>query len=209
MALLLVMAGATAGAAALLTPATAEASVGSQPGTLTLRPSGGAVTRTPTWSTSTACPVGFQTSAVLYVLNTNGSIGSVASPTVASPTAPFSGTMLATVGQSLALGTNVKPGQHDEWVVGCFTGIGGTGRKTWVQSIVVTLSANGRSYTSSRGTGGVGGGTGQSQSVPWVLIGLMIVVAAGGVGSWQAWQRRRRRLDDQVIAAAKVGSSSG
>ena len=146
--LMLGVAGATAGAA-LLTAASAQAGVGAQPGNLTLNPASGSSSLTPTWSTSTACPTGFQTSAVLYVLNTDGSIGSVDSPTVASPTAPFSGTLLANVAQSLSLGTNVGPGQTDEWVVLCWTGPGGTGSSTPVQSTFVTLSADGSSYSTS------------------------------------------------------------
>jgi hypothetical protein len=121
----------------------------SQLGDLTLSPASGLVSTTPTWSTSTACPSGFQGSAVLDELNTDGSIALAISPTVANVTSPFSGTLLAgaTVGNLLA-DSNVTDGGTVEWVVACSAGAGGTGT-TYVQATDVTLSPDGSSYTTS------------------------------------------------------------
>lgn len=146
--LMLGLTAATAGGA-LLTAAAAQAVTGSEPGNLSLNPASGSSSLTPTWSTTDGCPAGFQTSAVLFVLNSDGSIGSSASPTVAAPTAAFSGTLLASVANSISLGTDVGPGGTDQWVVGCFAGPGGTGNVEYVQSVFVTLSADGSSYTTS------------------------------------------------------------
>jgi hypothetical protein len=146
--LLLGVAGATTGGL-LISAAAAQAVSGTDPGGLTLNPASGAVTLTPTWSTNSACPTGFQTSADLYVLNTDGSIGSVASPTVASPTAAFSGTLLTDVAQTLSLGTNVGNGQTSQWVVACWSGAGGTGNVSYDQATFVTLSSDGTTYSSS------------------------------------------------------------
>jgi hypothetical protein len=140
--------GATAGGL-LFTAAAAQAVTGSGPGQLVLNPASGATSLTPTWSTTTACPSGFQTSAVLFALNSDGSVGSSISPTVAAPTAPFSGTLLGNIGSLISLGTNVTAGGTSQFVVGCFAGAGGTGAESLVQSTFVTLSANGTSYTSS------------------------------------------------------------
>jgi hypothetical protein len=196
--LMLGVIGATA-AGLLFTAAAAQAVTGTQPGSLSLKPASGATTLTPTWSTTTACPAGYQTSAVLYALNTNGSIGSSISPTVSNVTSAFSGTLLGPVGKLFSLGTNVRNGGTSKWVVACSAGRGGTGKTTYVQSATVTLSADGRSYTSS--TPSASSATGSAQSVPWLLIGLGIVLAAAVVvGGWQAWRWRRRRLDPGLTA---------
>jgi len=40
-------------------------------------------------------------------------------------------------------------------------------------------------------------------AVPWALIGLVILLAAAGVGGWQAWRWRRRRLALALVAVAE------
>src|SRR5215469_1776606 len=120
----------------------------SLPPHLTLNPASGAATLTPTWSSS-ACPTGFQTSAVLFELNTDGAIGSAISPTVSNVTAPFTGTLDGPVKPLITLGSDVQPGGTSTWVVGCFAGLGGTGAQKLVQQVSVHLSADGLSYTSS------------------------------------------------------------
>lgn len=115
---------------------------------LTLDPASGAATLTPAWSAS-ACPSGYQGSAVLFELNTDGSIASSISGTVYSVTAPLTGTLDAPVGQLITLGSDVKAGGTSTWVVGCFAGIAGTGARLLVQSTDVHLSADGSSYTST------------------------------------------------------------
>ena len=120
----------------------------SLPPQLSLNPASGAATLTPTWSSS-ACPTGFQTSAVLFELNTDGAIASAISPTVANVTAPFTGTLDGPVKPLITLGSDVQPGGTSTWVVGCFAGPGGTGAQKLVQQVSVHLSADGLSYTSS------------------------------------------------------------
>jgi len=39
-------------------------------------------------------------------------------------------------------------------------------------------------------------------AVPWPLIGLLILLVGGGVGGWQAWRWRRRRLRAALTAVA-------
>lgn len=115
---------------------------------LTLDPAGGAATLTPAWSTS-GCPSGYQGSAVLFELNTDGSIASSISGTVYSVTAPFSGMLDGPVGQLITLGSDVRAGGTSTWVVGCFAGIAGTGARQLVQSTDVHLSADGSSFTTT------------------------------------------------------------
>jgi hypothetical protein len=114
-----------------------------------LKPAHGASTLLPTWSVTEACPTDYQGSAVLYTLNSDGSIGSIMSPIVPHVAAPFGGTVLVSVEKTFALGTNIKPGGTSRWVVGCDAGIGGTGKEKLTQSVYVTLSADGKSFTSS------------------------------------------------------------
>jgi hypothetical protein len=201
--LMLAVAGATAGGL-LFTAAAAQAVTGTGPGQLVLHPASGATILTPTWSTTTACPVGYQASAVLYALNTNGSIGSSISPTVANVTSPFSGTLLGPVGKLLSLGTNVRNSGTSQWVVACSTGRGGLGKTTYVQSDRITLSADGKSYTSSPpSTSRTSGTTNSAQSTPWALIVLvLVIVVGGGLGGWLAWRWRRGRRDVALLAAA-------
>ncbi len=121
---------------------------GPVPGELSLSPASGPVSTTPTWSTSTACPSGFQVSAVLDALNTDGSIVEAISPVVTGVTAPFSGTLLAgdTVASVLAA-SSVTGGETVEWVVACSAG--GTSGSVLIQATEVTLSPDGSSYTTS------------------------------------------------------------
>jgi len=114
-----------------------------------LKPTHGVSTLKPTWSVTQACPTGYQGSGVLYTLNSDGSIGSIMSPVVPHVTSPFGGTVLVNVEKTFALGTNIKPGGTSRWIVGCDAGIGATGKEKLTQSVYVTLSADGKSFTSS------------------------------------------------------------
>jgi hypothetical protein len=119
-------------------------------GQLALNPASGATTASPTWSTTTACPAGNNTSAVLFALNSDGTLGSSISPTVPTVTAPFSGTLLgnSSLASIISLSTNVTAGGTSEFVVECFNGTGGTGAGVFVQAIFVHLDATGANYTS-------------------------------------------------------------
>jgi hypothetical protein len=84
---------------------------------------------------------------VLYELNTNGTVGSSISSTAYAVSAPFSGTLDGPVGELITLGSDVRGGGTSTWVVGCFASIGGTGAEQRGQTINVTLSTNGSSYS--------------------------------------------------------------
>jgi hypothetical protein len=137
--------GVTAGAA-VLTAAPARAVNVTQPDALGLTTASGAARLQPRWYTQDECPSGFQGSAVLYELNSDGSIGSRISPVVTDVNAPFGGTLLGPVGQLITRGTDVGDGGTSEWVVGCFAGSGGQGSVDYLQSLWVTLSADGGSF---------------------------------------------------------------
>jgi hypothetical protein len=137
--------GVTMGVAAL-TGAPARAATGPQTDYLSLTTASGAARLQPRWHTQDGCPAGFQGSAVLYELNTDGSIGRSISPVVTSVSAPFGGTLLGPVGQLITAGTNVGDGGTDEWVVACFSGPPETGSVEELQAIDVTLSADGGSF---------------------------------------------------------------
>jgi hypothetical protein len=130
-------------------PGAQAASGGSASATLLLKPARGASTLTPTWSVTAACPGRFQKAAILYELNTDGSIGSSISPVIPDVTTPFSGTLLTQVRKLFALGTNVPPGGTSKWEVACAAGPASTGAQKVLASTYVTLSANGSSYTAS------------------------------------------------------------
>jgi hypothetical protein len=145
--------GLTAGAG-LLAAGTALASNGSQPGKLVLHPASGAVTLTPTWSTADGCPAGYQGSAEMSEFKASGAFGSRISTVVSTGlTAPFHGVLDYNVALVLRLGADVGKGETSEWAVGCYSGPGGTGKVRWVQSTFVTLSADGKSYSTSTSTG--------------------------------------------------------
>jgi hypothetical protein len=150
-AVLVGVVGLTA-AAGLLMAGSALAGVGSGPGQLALNPTTGALTSTPTWATTTACPTGFQGSAQLAEFNTSGTLVSRISPAVAGVTAPFSGTLDGSVGALLNEGgiSASAPGTL-EFAAGCWSGTGGTGTVSYVQSTFVTATAAGNYTTSSTG----------------------------------------------------------
>jgi hypothetical protein len=137
--------GVTAGAAVLTAPPARAVNV-TQPDALGLTAASGAVKLQPRWYTQDECPGGFQGSAVLYELNTDGSIGRSISPVVTDVSAPFGGTLLGPVGQLITQGSDVRDGGTSEWVVGCFAGSGGTGSVDYLQSVWVTLSGDGESF---------------------------------------------------------------
>jgi hypothetical protein len=141
--------GVTVGAAAL-TAAPARAVAGPQTDSLSLTTASGAARLQPRWNTQDGCPSGFQGSAVLDELNTDGSIGRSISPVVTNVSASFGGTLLGPVGQLITDGTDVGDGGTDEWVVACYTGPHGTGSVDDLQSIDVTLSSDGGDFWTRR-----------------------------------------------------------
>src|SRR5271165_3372506 len=108
--------------------------VGGEPGNLVLNPSSGALNKTPTWSTTDACPAGNNTSAQLGEFNPDGTQASLISPAVGGVTSAFSGTLDGSVGALLGFAgvTASNPGTL-EWAIGCWNGPGGTGTVKYVQ----------------------------------------------------------------------------
>jgi hypothetical protein len=139
----------------LLVAGSALAGVGAEPGDLTLSASTGALTSTPTWSTTTACPSSNDTSAEIEEFSSSGTAVSLISPAVnAGLTAPFSGTLDGNVGALLNVaGVNATTPGTVEWAVGCWNGPGGTGTGTtpvlYEQSIFVSVASGATTYTTS------------------------------------------------------------
>jgi hypothetical protein len=138
--------------ATLLAPAAAQANVqnpplGSQPGNLTLSPASGATSVTPTFASSTACPVGNQLTAGVVVVADDGTKQGVLS--AALPSATISSPFTGTFGFSLAdvLSVAGPAGETYEIVVDCRSNAAQPGLYT--QSTFVTFSANGLTYTTS------------------------------------------------------------
>jgi len=143
----LAMVGAT-----LLAPTAASANVqnpplGSQPGNLTLSPASGATSVTPTFASSTACPVGNQLTAGVVVVADDGTKQGVLS--AALPSSKISSPFTGTLGFSMAdiLSVAGPAGETYEIVVDCRSNAAQPGLYT--QSTFVTFSADGNSFTSS------------------------------------------------------------
>jgi hypothetical protein len=142
--------GMTAGAG-LLAAGSALAGVGAQPGDLQLSASTGALSSTPTWSTTDGCPSGFQVSAELSEYSATGVFQTRISPVVdLGLTGPFSGTLDGNVGALLHFaGVNATAPGTVEWVIGCYAAEGGTGTPENEMSIFVSVAAGATTYTSS------------------------------------------------------------
>jgi hypothetical protein len=136
----------------LFSGAVAHAAEGSNPGQLSLSPATGALTSSPTWSTSAACPAGFSfgTLQMEYSDSTSGNpdYNTIGAQTLGA-TAPISGAGLVSgdsIG-SLESQAGWVTGQTAELVVLCSSGQGGTGTTTFDQSIFITFGAT--TYTTS------------------------------------------------------------
>jgi hypothetical protein len=203
--------GLTGGAGLLSAGSALASNNGSQPGKLTLHPASGPSKLRPTWSTKDGCPVGYQASAEMSEFNANGSFASRISVTVNKPVAAFSGSLDGNMSALLSLGSTVKPGQTSEWAIGCYSQIAGTGKVKWVQSTFVTLSTDGKTFTTSSGNGQAppastsGSGSGQGTSATSTNSGgsssqletaaiagaCGLIVAFGGLAFYRRRQRSR------------------
>lgn len=127
--------------------------VGSEPGKLIIKPAGGSTSVSPTWSTADACPAGYQTSAQLdAVVHGSADLLQWISGTINPGNSPIP------AGQQLELSASVAEvqqvtktpnGQTDKWVVRCAALPSGLGDRQFVQSVLVHISADGKSYTTS------------------------------------------------------------
>jgi hypothetical protein len=139
------VAGAAAGAS-LLGGMAAQATIGTMPGAVALNPASGSTGGTPTWSTTVACPTGFQGSGIFREVWSDGVTTNSISAVNNSVAAPFSGTLQANMATIQASG-NVNNGATQELVVICFSGPSGTGSSEGVMDTWVTYSADGNTYT--------------------------------------------------------------
>jgi hypothetical protein len=137
---------------ALITAGSALAGVGSEPGHLSFSPASGATTLTPTWSTSDACPAGYQGSAQMAIFNVSSTLLSSISNVAYNVNRPFSGELDGNMRAILKF-AHVTNGGSLEFTVGCYSQEGGTGKFTWMQSSLVTLSSDGKSYSTSAPSG--------------------------------------------------------
>jgi hypothetical protein len=137
---------AVTAAASLLGMATANATVGTQPGTVSFNPSSGSTSLTPTWSTTVGCPSGFQGSAVLREVAADGTSTATVSQAINGTANAFSGTLFGTIAQ-LQANDSFPNGGTQEWAVICFSGASLTGSSQPYMDTWLTYSADGSTYT--------------------------------------------------------------
>jgi hypothetical protein len=111
------------------------------PGGVALSPPSGSVFSTPTWSTHTACPSGFQGSAVFRAVRPDGTTYSISGATN-FVTAPFHGTLLGNIAEIASLLNSVPNGTKQKYVVVCFSGPSLTGKSHQEMSLFVTYAHN-------------------------------------------------------------------
>jgi hypothetical protein len=123
-----------------------------KPGTIKLTPASGATTAIPKWSTTIACPSGYQGSAIFVELNKDGSVASqIGEDTQQDVNTPFAGGLLGNVTTLLSV-SNVANGTPATWVFECYPNgdVTATGPHfAYSQAIYVTVSADGKSFSSS------------------------------------------------------------
>jgi hypothetical protein len=128
-------------------------SVGSQPGKLILKPASGSTSVSPTWYTTDACPVGYQNSAQLdaavYGSTTDFQWISGTYNPGNSPIPPGQPLQFNSSVAEIQQVTKTPDGQTDMWVLRCAALEGGLGSREFVQSILVHISADGKTYTTS------------------------------------------------------------
>jgi hypothetical protein len=125
--------------------ASGTSNAGSTTATVQLSPASGPTTKTPTWSTSVACPSGYQGSGLFSEAHADGTFTTIA-PAVTSTNTPFHGTLLGSIARIKSIG-NIPNGSTQELFMICASGPGGTGKNLNVMKVYVTYSADGNSYT--------------------------------------------------------------
>jgi len=162
-----VIGGALLGGYATQAAQAVSAAMGTQPGTVNLNPTSGPTSGRPTWSTTTACPSGFQDSATFKEVHADGTTTNFIAPIVNKTAAPFSGTLQASVAQIQQAG-GIPNGGTQELFVTCYSRYSGTGNAQSEMDIYITYSADGTSYktttTAPSGTSTSGGGVSSTPS---------------------------------------------
>ena len=121
---------------------------GNAAGEVQLSPANGATKSTPTWSTSVACPSGYQGSAVFSELHADGTTYTTIAPIVNNVNVPFSGTLLASIARIQSVG-GIPDGGTEELFVQCASEQGGTGATLNFMYLFITYSADGSTYSTS------------------------------------------------------------
>ena len=168
--------------------AAAQAAVGSEPGDLNLSETTGSVNDQPTWSTTVGCKTGFTGSAILKIIEPDGTTFSI-SPAVPSVTAAFSGTLQDTISNITQLPPGIAPGTTAELVVFCFSQPSEQGTADPEMSTFLTISADGTTFSTS-----------STQSVPVGEIGGLVFAGLAAVGL--VYLQVRRRSSRRAQAAA-------
>jgi hypothetical protein len=125
----------------------AQSALGTNQGAVALKPASGSTNSTPTWSTTTGCPAGFQGSAVFRAVRADGTTFSI-SMAADKVTAAFSGTLQGPILEIQSV-AGVPNGGSQELAVICFSGDSLTGSSRADMDTFITYSANGTSYTTS------------------------------------------------------------
>jgi hypothetical protein len=121
--------------------------VGTAPGTVALIPASGPVNSTPSWSTTVACPAGYQASALFSAVQADGTYLSIAQ-VVDGTNVPFKGVLQGSLTQIKSL-SGIPDGGTQELFVICSSQQGGTGKTLNVMKEYITYSSDGKTYTTS------------------------------------------------------------
>jgi hypothetical protein len=180
--------GIVAAAAMVITVPAFATVAGSGSGNLTFSPASGATNQTPTWSTNSGCPAGYQGSAQVSIFKPDGTFLSSISNVAYNVTNSFSGKLDGSMSAILKF-ADVSSGGAIDFVVGCYSQVGATGSFTWVDSTRVTVSSGGTSYTtaalsaSQTSTSGLPAGTAGSGSINAQRVAATNTADTSGLGS--------------------------
>jgi hypothetical protein len=148
-ALFVAVAGFTVGGMVLGT-GPAHAAVGTALGDLTFSPTTGSVNSSPTWSTTEGCPSGFNGSAIVRWVESDGTTfsisGTVESPTSALSDEPMLGTPPDDISEFVLL-SGIADGGQNEIDVDCYSGDSLTGTEEAVMYTYIDISSDGSTYT--------------------------------------------------------------
>jgi hypothetical protein len=136
------------GACASSAGAGGNEAAGNAAGKVQLSAASGPTSSTPTWSTSVACPSGYQGSAVFSELHADGTTYTTIAPIVDGTNVPFKGTLLGSIAKIQFFG-DISDGGTQELFVQCAAGPGGTGTTLNFMYIFITYSADGSTYSTS------------------------------------------------------------
>ena len=125
-----------------------------EPGSLVFNPASGPTTTSPKWTTKDACPAGHNGSAELVAFNLRGDFESrISLPIEGSgpyESAPGAGVLDFDLNSVRLYATpDVGPNGTIQVAVGCYADGAGLGSAVFVQSIFITFSDNGASYSTS------------------------------------------------------------